>query len=77
MNEMKKGFVIAGAAAALLAAGFVSTPINAAKPRMVNCVLSSGGHSCSGGNSCSARKEVSVMTLEECRSAGGRPEALE
>lgn len=72
MKNGKKGFVLASAAAALLATPFVTTP-SFAKPMMVRCVMSNG-NGCSSG---CPQKKVEVMSLEECKRAGGMPEPME
>jgi hypothetical protein len=68
MKKVKKGVVLAGAAAALLAAGFVATPAISKQPTMVKCTKKGGGCGLMCGHTTSQ-----VMTLDECRKWGGTP----
>lgn len=80
MKGMKNGLVLATAAAALLASGFVATT-TAADSTEVKCMgvndckgkgaCKSKDNACKGLNACKGKGIVPEKTAEACTSAGG------
>lgn len=85
MNVKKSGLVLAGAAAAILASGFVSsaetTKAKTHHNGMVKCEgvnackgkseCKSGNNACKGQNSCKGKGWMHMKSADECTKAGG------
>lgn len=77
----KSGLILAGAAAALLASGFVATA-SAADAPMVKCLgtnackgkseCKSKDNACKGQNACKGKGWMSMKSADECTKAGGK-----
>ena len=78
MKGMKKGLVIAGTAAALMAAGFVAAPAFAADVKCQGANACKGksecksaNNACKGQNTCKGKGFVSMSDEAACKKAGG------